>query len=164
MKEYNPHFLHKLTSTDPYRDLATDFELIEYLHPSFKDYTIALEHSIKRLQIGSEKLFTRYGEDALDHSLSIVRLGEVAVETYALFASLARASRSYCIGLRYSVYETVLASTLCHTTFQKTQDLLEEIRNKNEETDNKIAETVLQNKKYFIPSLSPGKVEKKQLS
>lgn len=83
-----------------------------YLHPTFKEHAEDLEFSILRLRYASEILLNRYKTSIGEREIEIKKLGEVAMWNYAMFASIGRASRSYCIGVRYSAYETILADCL----------------------------------------------------
>lgn len=86
--------------------------LWHYLHPSFKELAENLEFSILRLRYASEILLSRYGESVGERETEIKQLGELAMMNYAMFASIGRASRSYCIGLQYCAHETILAESL----------------------------------------------------
>lgn len=72
-----------------------------------------LERSIVRLRCACEMLLSRYGESVAERHVEIQNIGEAAMQNYAMFASLGRASRSYCIGLQYSAYETIVAASIC---------------------------------------------------
>lgn len=86
--------------------------LEDYLHPTLTEMAISSEHSILRLQCASEILLNRYAGSVYERQIEIENLAKMAMQNFAMFASLGRASRSYCIGLRYSVYETVAAGCL----------------------------------------------------
>lgn len=87
--------------------------LEDFLHPTFKDLATDLEFSILRLRYSSEMLLSRYGNLCTQRSQAEIQdLGEAVMWIYAMFASIGRSSRSYCIGLRYSAYETVAAASL----------------------------------------------------
>lgn len=77
-----------------------------------------LEFSIMRLQYSCEILLNRYGKSAAERQNEIQTLGEAVMWNYAMFASIGRASRSYCIGLRYSAYETLAVESLFEATSQ----------------------------------------------
>lgn len=87
-------------------------DLWYHLHPTFKELAEDLEFSILRLRYASEMLLTRYDSSVGERQNDIKHLGEAAMWNYAMFASIGRASRAYCIGLRYSAYETILADSL----------------------------------------------------
>lgn len=88
------------------------FFLGDYVHPTLIEPATDLEFSIYRLQCCAEILLSRYGESVSERETEIEELGEIVMQNYAMFASLGRASRAYCIGSRYSVYETVAAGCL----------------------------------------------------
>lgn len=92
--------------------IESKLHLWHYLHPTFKERAEDLEFAILRLRYASEILINRYGKSIGEREIEIRKLGEAAMWNYAMFASIARASRSYCIGLRYSAYETILAECL----------------------------------------------------
>lgn len=77
-----------------------------------------LEFSIVRLQNACEILLNRYGESVVGRQVEIQNLGMAVMWNYAMFASVGRASRSYCIGLRYSAYETLAAESLFEASAQ----------------------------------------------
>lgn len=87
--------------------------LSDNLHPSLMDLADDLERSIVRLRCACEMLLSRYGESVDERQVEIQNIGEAAMQNYAMFASLARASRSYCIGLQHSAYETICAAGVC---------------------------------------------------
>lgn len=87
----------------------------EYLHPTLMQLSQNLEESILRLQFSSEMLLNRYGDSVTERQVEIQSLGDAVMRNYAMFASIGRASRSYCCGLQYSVYETVAAASLIET-------------------------------------------------
>lgn len=163
MKPYREKkgFFSQLYLFDKFEDPYSPMALIEHVHPSFDKYCLCLEHSILRLQMAVEMIFTRYRDDALNQTLHIMRLGEATMETYVMFASLARASRSYCIGLRYAKHETVFVAIACRNGNENIRHVLRKIR--NEETEqvdskyNKLTESVLFKKKYFLPPIVTNK-------
>lgn len=101
-----------LANSTTIEDLKTIHFLGDYLHPTLMEAATELEFSIQRLQYSSEMLLNRYGDTVGERQLEIHNLGEAALQNYAMYASLARSSRAYCVGLRYSKYETVAAGCL----------------------------------------------------
>lgn len=104
-------------------------DLLEHVHPSFDVAAQHLELSIGRLRIGANKLLATEGSAALDNHMGVLRMSESAIEVYALFCGLARASRAYCIGLRYSDYDRLLATTLAHVASEKVLYMMLEVEN-----------------------------------
>lgn len=93
-------------------EVKQKYFLDDFLHPTLKEAATELEYSILRVQYSSEMLLNRYGDSITERPTEIHDLGEAALQCYAMFASLARSSRAYCVGLRYSKYETVAAGCL----------------------------------------------------
>lgn len=108
---YKDSIFVKLGFDDPtILNISAHKRLGDFLHPSLESAANNLEESITRLQCAGEMLLHRYQDDALSHRNEIRTLGELAMQNYAMFASVGRASRSYCLGLRYGQYETVAAA------------------------------------------------------
>lgn len=122
--------------------------LWHYLHPTFKELAENLEFSILRLRYASEILLNRYGESVGAREAEIEQLGEAAMLNFAMFASIGRASRSYCIGLQYSAHETILAESLFQIGTErvlKTALNLKHKRNEYIEQYKVIVENILKN-------------------
>lgn len=109
--------------------IKTDLHLNEYVHPSFNECMLELEESIVRMQMGTEMLLNRFGTNASERHIDIRKLGEAAIRNYAMFASVGRASRSYCIGLRHSAYETVAAVSLVNLHASHILEMILDIKN-----------------------------------
>lgn len=130
-----------------------DLFLNEYVHPSFKETIERLEESILRMHVGTEILLHRFGSDAGGCHPEIRKLGESAIRNYAMFASVGRASRSYCIGLRYSAYETILAACVVDSCANRILEMMLDIK-KGQRSDEKyehIAKTI-RNPQFKWPS------------
>lgn len=87
-----------------------------------------VEESILRLHIGTEILLHRYGSNVDERAVEVRKLGDAAIRNYAMFASASRASRSYCIGLRHSKYETVIAAGLAEANAMHIHSLMNDIK------------------------------------
>uniref|UniRef100_A0A1B6GAU8 Acyl-CoA dehydrogenase/oxidase N-terminal domain-containing protein n=1 Tax=Cuerna arida TaxID=1464854 RepID=A0A1B6GAU8_9HEMI len=88
-------------------------KLYEQLHPSLKDSANELEYCVLRLQYAVTVIFTRYGTDVVNQQIELMRLADAAIRIYAMTAVLARASRSYCIGLKNAQSEVKYAIKIC---------------------------------------------------
>ncbi|XP_055681007.1 complex I assembly factor ACAD9, mitochondrial [Lutzomyia longipalpis] len=111
---FHPSFVMKRLFTSQSFDRPKKFANLEhYLHLSVKSGADALELSITRLHLMTEFLLNRHGTEILKHQLELIRLAEAASHCFAMFASVARASRSYCIGLRHADYEMHVATNIC---------------------------------------------------
>ncbi|KAF4533144.1 hypothetical protein B566_EDAN007955 [Ephemera danica] len=98
-----------------------------FLHPSLEGASRQLEYSVLRLQYAVEILLSRYGNDVMNHQMELKRIADVAIDIYGSTAVLARASRSYCIGLRNAEHELVLATTFCQDALNRIKINIKEI-------------------------------------
>ncbi|CAB3376296.1 Hypothetical predicted protein [Cloeon dipterum] len=87
-----------------------------YTHPSLEAATNNVEYCVLRLQYATMIVLQRYGKGVIDAQLELRRVADIAINVYAAFASVSRASRSYCIGLHNAEYELVLAQTVALKT------------------------------------------------
>lgn len=112
-----------------------------------------LEYSIIRLQIGTETLLTRNGVQVMDKQVEVLRLSESAQLVYAMFASVSRASRAYCIGLQHSDYEMLISSAFCFDAMKTVKRLVTDINEgpylTNDINHQKIAKQIFKAKGYF---------------
>lgn len=105
------------------------FNLEEYLHPSLTPAAHFLEFSILRLNASVEIVLARHGLEIVERSIELGKLTDAAILCYAMFASLARASRSYCIGLRNADQEIHLSSIFCYESSEKVKKIAKDIDN-----------------------------------
>lgn len=130
------------------------FNLEGFLHPSLDPAANFLEASILRLNAAAEILLARHGSLVVEHSVEVARLAEAATLCYAMFASVARASRSYCIGLRNADQEIHLASYLCYDCCQKVKKIAKDIDKgeygTNEYTFKLVGEKLIETKEYHL--------------
>lgn len=125
----NPSFIFKrLFVTQNIDAPKSTLNLSHSLHPSLDPAAQWLEHSILRLQTSTETILTRYGLQAMDKQVELRRLAESATLIYATFATVARASRSYCIGLQHADFEMVAANAFALDTMQRVKQLAVEMR------------------------------------
>lgn len=103
------------------------FHLERFLHQSLDPAASFLEFSILRLSAASEIVLSRHGALVVQHSVEVAKLAEAATLCYAMFASAARASRSYCIGLRNADQEVNLANYFCFYGAESVKVLAKEI-------------------------------------
>lgn len=138
-----------------------------HLHPTLSDLAKDLEESILRLRFSSEMLLNRHGDSITERQVEIQSLGDAVMRNYAMFASIGRASRSYCIGLQYSVYETVAAGCLIQSFARQILKLALDIKHNRSgyhDLHKSIVENVLKrhrNQSISIPSvLQSGVIQK----
>lgn len=102
-------------------------KLNEYLHPSLQLAARHLEESVVRLQLGAEILLSRHGNQILEKQVEVIRLADAAILTYAMYATISRASRAYCIGTRHSDLEILTANVFALETTEKVLTLMNDI-------------------------------------
>lgn len=112
---FNPSFIIKrLFDNTNIENPKSTLNLNHHLHQSLDHSSHWLEQSIIRLKIATETLLERHGADILNKQIEVERLSESAIFVYAMFASLARSSRSYCIGLQHADTELLIADAFSY--------------------------------------------------
>lgn len=129
-------------------------DLLEHLHPSFDLPATHLERSIARLHLGCDILLASHGTSVMKKQIDIMRVGDSAIELYALFCSVARASRSYCIGLRHAEQEFLMSACIAHISSEIVLKHMSDIEGgANYAYDNHfqhVADKLYFNKEYFF--------------
>ncbi|XP_067632098.1 complex I assembly factor ACAD9, mitochondrial [Eurosta solidaginis] len=147
------HILKQFLQNSNVDNPKTQWRLHENVHPTLEPAAHCIEQSVARLQMSVELLFTRYGSTVVEKHEEMQRIAEVATIIYAMFASTARASRSYCIGLPLADYETVLASSVCAYGRDKVHVLCTDIFNgqyvNNDSNLRRLAKQIITKKCYF---------------
>lgn len=151
---FNPAYVMKKVFKDEcIKNIYTNLDLIEHLHPSFDVAALHLEQSICRLSLGSDFLLANHGKNVMTKHPDLLRLSESAMEIYALFCSLSRASRAYCIGLRHADYDRLLTTCVAHTTSERVLYLMTEVEKGEiyayDTHFDKVAEQLFFCKEYF---------------
>lgn len=113
-----------------------------------------LEASIKRIKMSTETLMVAYGRELPQEHNEIQRVGDAAILTYASFASLARANRSWCLKLPDTQHERVTASCVVDTNSKKVLALTQHIEDGPQKTFEtfyqRVAKLLIKNKSYFF--------------
>ncbi|KAL7636235.1 UNVERIFIED_CONTAM: hypothetical protein RMT77_012992 [Armadillidium vulgare] len=130
-----------------------DLDLHEYLHPSLIKPSEQLERSVKLLQHTGEHLLGVYGKEIShpNHQLDLKRLADAVIDVYAMTAVLGRASRSYCIGVRNSDHEMLVAKLFCARASARVEENIKTIYNSLYDHDkviSSIAKDFFENKGY----------------
>lgn len=81
------------------------FYLWEHVHPSLKEPASVLEQLSIKFMMAVKGALVNHGRDIVEYQFSLRNLADMTVELYALNAVIARASRSYSIGLPNSQHE-----------------------------------------------------------
>lgn len=130
------------------------FNLDEYLHPSLVSAATFLEYSILRMNAATEILLARHGSLVVQHTVENAKLAEAATLCYAMFAVAARASRSYCIGLRNADQEIHLANVFCFESADRVKRIAKDIDNgeyaTSEHTFKIIGEKLIETGEYHL--------------
>ncbi|XP_055844455.1 complex I assembly factor ACAD9, mitochondrial [Episyrphus balteatus] len=158
MKSRNPlfhpgHIFSKFMESSSLENPKSKLRLGEALHPSLEPAAQCIERSVTRLQMAAEILLTKYGQEVVQKHIEIYRLAEIVSHIYAMFASASRASRAYCIGLKLSDYELLLALTICAEGEAKVKTLAYEIFEgpylNNDHNVNRLTKQVFKSGGYF---------------
>ncbi|KAF5281417.1 hypothetical protein FQR65_LT14713 [Abscondita terminalis] len=125
----------------------------DYLHPSAHEPSEFLEYSVLRLQYATEVFLARHGPEVINQHMELKKLAECVIDIYMMVAVLARASRSYCIGLENANYEMVLANTFCTQAKFRVRERINDIIvgpfPSGHESYKTIAKRVFKYKQYF---------------
>ncbi|CAB3259426.1 unnamed protein product [Arctia plantaginis] len=126
----NPTFIIKKVIANRHQekdDPKLTLYLAEHLHPSLKPPSEQLEYCVLRMRFACETLMARHGVKVNTAYTELNRLAEAATEILAMTSVLARASRSYCIGLRNAEMEMKLAACFVEKTRDHVKKLIREI-------------------------------------
>lgn len=151
----NPGFIFgRLFQSRNYENVKLTLKLNHSLHPTLDPAAQWLEYSILRLQLATEQLLSRYGSEIIQKQVEIQRLAECGILCYAMFCAVSRASRAYCIGLRHSDYEMLVASAFCLDGSEKVKSFIKEIAEgpflTNDHNYEKIGKQLFKSKGYFL--------------
>ncbi|KAL9914403.1 complex I assembly factor ACAD9, mitochondrial-like [Glossina fuscipes] len=150
---YPGHILSKFMERSSIDNPITNMELHENLHPSLQPASMCLEQSVARLQMCCDLLLTRHGTGIVECHNEFCRIADMVSILYCIFSSLARASRSYCIGLYLADHELLTATAICQDGFQKVKTLATEIFNgqyvNNDRNVHRLSQQIIKSKGYF---------------
>uniref|UniRef100_A0A1I8PMF5 Acyl-CoA dehydrogenase family member 9, mitochondrial n=1 Tax=Stomoxys calcitrans TaxID=35570 RepID=A0A1I8PMF5_STOCA len=151
---FNPgHIFSKLMERTSLDNPVTKMDLKENLHPTLEPGALCLEHSVARLQMCVDLLFTRYGNGIVERHNESRRVAEMVTTIYAMFASLSRASRSYCIGLQLADHEMLTAMAICADGRDKVLTIAREIFYgqyvNNDNNLQRLSRQIVKSKGYF---------------
>lgn len=157
-KQRNPlfhpgHIFSKFMARSNIDSPQTEMDLKENVHPTLEPAAVCIEHSVARLQMCVDLLFTRYGNSIVERHNEARRLADMVTTIYAMFASVSRASRSYCIGLQLADHEMLTAMTICCDGRDKVKTLAQEIFNgnyvNNDNNLQRLSKQIIKSKGYF---------------
>lgn len=150
---YPEGFFKNLFVGGPFDGIKITKNFIYTLHPSLKPAAEMIEVGLKRLQIATQISLSRHGQEIMNAHAEVERLAKCATLLYAMVATVSRASRSYCIGVRYADMEILLANTFSMESLNEIKDLTEKINvgeNMSNDMNHKsIAKQLFESKGYF---------------
>jgi len=110
----HPAFIFsKIFKTVSIKNPKLKMKLEHYWHPSLQVSAYVLEQSVLRLFAATDILLARHGPEIGQHTTDTSKIADMAMLCYAMIAVGARASRSYCIGLRNANHEVDIANAFC---------------------------------------------------
>lgn len=125
----------------------------ENVHQGFDPFVKRLEESIIRIRIATRNTITRHGRDIVEKQCDILRLSEAAVQCFAMFSVISRASRAVCLQLPEAGNEHLIANCFTQTGGFKVQKIIEELENGPYYTYDDyygiVAKMLIRTKKYF---------------
>uniref|UniRef100_A0A336KA01 CSON004970 protein n=1 Tax=Culicoides sonorensis TaxID=179676 RepID=A0A336KA01_CULSO len=124
---YPEGFFKTMFTRGTFDRIKLDRNYIYNLHPSLQPAAEMFELCLKRLRIAVEISLSRHGREILNAHAEVERLAQCATLLYAMLATISRASRSYCIGVRYADMEILLANTFCLETMNEINELTNKI-------------------------------------
>lgn len=150
---YPEGFFKNLFVGGPFDAIKITKNFIYSLHPSLKHAAEMLEIALKRLQIATQISLSRHGQEIVNAHAEVERLAKCATLLYAMVATVSRASRSYCIGVRYADMEILLANTFAMESLNEIKILTEQIHEgenmTNDMNHKTIAKQLFESKGYF---------------
>lgn len=127
---FHPTYILKKVFANRHQDSDNPkltLRLCEHLHPSLRIPSDSVEYCVLRLRYACETLLHRHGKDITAAYTELDRLAQAGTQILAMSAVLARASRSYCIGLRNGEIEMKLASCFVDSSKVHTRKLINEL-------------------------------------
>ncbi|XP_014217390.1 acyl-CoA dehydrogenase family member 9, mitochondrial [Copidosoma floridanum] len=125
----NPLMYPKFLYQRLFKNNLINLKLHEYLHLSLRDCTNFADGSIYILKTQTEQLLVRYGIESSEQHRDLQRLSDIVSYIYSLVGVLGRASRSYCIGNRFSEIEIIISRLLAFRYHQRIKTLSEDLNN-----------------------------------
>ncbi|XP_061726098.1 complex I assembly factor ACAD9, mitochondrial [Cydia pomonella] len=127
---FHPSFIVKKVFANRHQekdDPKLNLYLAEHLHPSLRPAAEQLEYSVLRMRFACETIMGRHGNKVGEAFTELNRLAEAATEILVMTAVLARASRSYCIGVRNAELEMKLAACFVEQSRDRVRKLIKEL-------------------------------------
>lgn len=146
-------FFRNMFRGRPFDSIKVTKNYIRFLHPSLNPAAEMLEKCLKRFKMAIEFSLTRHGRNILEAQTEVARLARCATLLYSVMATVSRASRSYCIGLRFADVEILQANTYALEAMKEIKritDDLEEGENSTNDLNHKtISRQLFESKGYY---------------
>lgn len=130
-----------------------DLDLYTALHPSLKVGADSLEYCVKRVKYTVEQMLQNYGKEVIEQQMVLSNLADMVIHVYAMACVLARASRSYCIGLPNAAHEVDLALCFVDDARKKIKfcekEIIDEMEGMLYLKKRQVADKVFEEKRYF---------------
>ncbi|XP_042911751.1 complex I assembly factor ACAD9, mitochondrial isoform X1 [Parasteatoda tepidariorum] len=94
-------------------------DIAGHIHPSLVTCGNRFEEKLQEFQLCVESILIHHGQKVILTQLDPWRLADAAADLYAFAAVLSRCSRSYCLGMKNSHQELLLAGAFCHDIIDK---------------------------------------------
>jgi acyl-CoA dehydrogenase family member 9 len=110
--------------------------LWEHVHPSLSNETAILERIAVKFMLAVKYNCVAMSRESVEKmgQMNLKRLADISMEIYALNSSIARASRSYSIGLKNSQHDLNLTMLQAHSSEMICDQLFEDIVNNTNQT------------------------------
>uniref|UniRef100_A0A7E4VCD6 Acyl-CoA_dh_N domain-containing protein n=1 Tax=Panagrellus redivivus TaxID=6233 RepID=A0A7E4VCD6_PANRE len=99
--------------------------IAEHVHPSLEVACRKLENTMSRLDVALNRIVEDAGSRVKEDVATLWSLSTVLENNLAMVATIARASRSYSIGLRNADIELAWAIAFCHSAARQSESELE---------------------------------------
>ncbi|XP_039287797.1 complex I assembly factor ACAD9, mitochondrial-like [Nilaparvata lugens] len=129
-------------------------ELRQMVHPSLGVDADKLEVCLIRFDYLVKEMMKRWGKELIDRQYELINLSNYATSMLVMTAVLARASRSYCIGIQNADLERTLCSSLCQQHHKIAMRIFDDLNDGPIDTGRavllKVGEDAVDKKGYFF--------------
>uniref|UniRef100_A0A914CM48 Acyl-CoA dehydrogenase/oxidase N-terminal domain-containing protein n=1 Tax=Acrobeloides nanus TaxID=290746 RepID=A0A914CM48_9BILA len=127
---FKPNIVKKLIFGDSRsKDPKLQHYIAEHAHPSLAESCTRLEQTMFRFDGALTNICDMSGKRMVKEPASLWNIATVVENNFAMMACIARANRSYCIGLRNADLEITMANTYCMKANEQSKEICEEIWN-----------------------------------
>ncbi|KAK0181817.1 hypothetical protein PV327_000011 [Microctonus hyperodae] len=128
--------------------------IADNLHPTLQPIAESLEYGINKLRNSLEIILINNGCQVLERRMDLKRISDAVTYLFVIAAVIARASRSYCLGMRDSEKELKIAQVFGYILYQKIEQLIKELNDGNyvngDTLIKEISDNAFEDNAYFI--------------